>query len=181
MKVTIRGTLAIVELCRLRISFLLLARLSHSCGVVFPWLLMWFSKLIIVHFPWLPIFLWEMWTYLCQNILLMETVQSTKIIMPWLEMLLLESFLMISYTVPGKKSAVLGLSGYYQLQCIVANTLPSRKCFQKFRFAISEAKSLLFSFWGLLGRIFSCLVLVTYSSWFKCHHWKWYRRGVFCF
>lgn len=143
----------IVEFCRLRISFLLLEKLCLSYGVVFLWLLIWFSKQIIVHFLWLPIFLWEMWACLYQNILLMERVKPMKNTMSWLETLLLESFLTIFYIVTGKKSAVLGLYGYYQLQCIVVIILPSRKCFQKFRFAIYKEKYLWFFFfwvnWGI--------------------------------
>lgn len=128
--------IAFLGLYRSKMSSLLLGRLYHFCGVVFLWLLMWFSKLTTLHFPWLQNSLLEMWAHLSQNIALLGKAKWMKIITSWLEMQLLESFLMFFYSVPEKKSAVLELFGCCHLQCIVAITEPFRKCFLKYRFAL---------------------------------------------
>lgn len=64
----------------------------------------------------------------------MKKLQSRKTYILQSEMPLLESSLMIFCIVLGRRSVVQELSGYYQLQCIVASILLSTKCFQKFRF-----------------------------------------------
>ena len=149
--------IAFLGLYRLKMSSLLLGRLYHFCGVVFLWLLMWFSKLTILHFPWLQNSLLEMWAHLSQNIALLAKAKGMKIITSWLEMQLLESFLMFFYTVPEKKSAVLELFGCYHLQCIVAITEPFSKCFLKYRFAL-----------GLEVQI--CTILCHFFFFFFCFH-----------
>lgn len=152
--------IAFFGLYRSKISSLLLGRLYHFCGVVFLWLLMWFSKLTILRFPWLQNSLLEMWAHLSQNIALLGKAKWMKIIASWLEMQLLESFLMFFYTVPEKKSAVLELFGCYHLQCIVAITEPFSKCFLKYRFAVDlEVQICIFS---PLSYICLCRTLAKY-------------------
>lgn len=85
---------------------------------------------------------------------LLRKAKWMMIVMPWLEMQLLESFLMFFYTVPEKKSAVPELSGCYHLQCMLAITQPFNKCFLKFRFAIPlQVKN----FYGVIFPPFSYL------------------------
>lgn len=126
----------ILELHRLRISFLLLGRLCLFYGVVSLWHRISFSKRTILHFPWRQTFFWEMWTYLYQNTALMGKVKLMKTSMRQLEMQLQENFSMFFCIVAEKKSAVLELFGYYHWQCFVAITQPSNKCFQTFRLPI---------------------------------------------
>ena len=151
-----------LEFYRLKISSLLLGRLYHFCGVVFLWPLMRFSKLTILHFPCFQTSLPEMWPRHLQNMALLRKAKRMMIVMPWLEMQLLESFLTFFYTVPEKKSAVPELSGCYHLQCMLAITQPFNKCFLKFRFAIplqvKNIFSVIFPPFTYLWELLVCIV-----------------------